>query len=54
MEFDGFDWDDGNWPKCGKHGVGQAEIEALLRRAYFPTRLMLSPKCGKSPSECRL
>lgn len=17
MEFDGFDWDDGNWPKCG-------------------------------------
>jgi uncharacterized DUF497 family protein len=20
------DWDTGNWPKCGKHGVAQAEI----------------------------
>lgn len=29
----GFDWDDGNWPKCGKHGVSQAEIEAVLLRA---------------------
>lgn len=26
----GFDWDDGNWPKCGKHGVSRAGIEALL------------------------
>lgn len=23
----GFDWDEGNWPKCGKHGVSRAEIE---------------------------
>jgi uncharacterized DUF497 family protein len=30
MQFDGFDWDDGNWPKCGKHGVGKEEIEAML------------------------
>jgi hypothetical protein len=30
MEFDRFDWDHGNWPKCGKHGVGKAEIEAVL------------------------
>lgn len=30
MQFDGFDWDDGNWPKCGKHGLSQAEIEAVL------------------------
>jgi len=30
MQFDCFDWDDGNWPKCGKHGVSQAEIEAVL------------------------
>ncbi len=30
MEFDGFDWDDGNWPKCGKHGVSKAEIEGVL------------------------
>lgn len=26
----GFDWDDGNWPKCSKHGVSRAEIEALF------------------------
>ena len=26
----GFDWDDGNWPKCGKHGVSKAEIESIF------------------------
>jgi uncharacterized DUF497 family protein len=26
----GVDWDDGNWPKCGKHGVSRGEIEALF------------------------
>jgi len=26
----GFDWDDGNWPKCGKHGVSRAEIEGCF------------------------
>ena len=26
----GFDWDDGNWPKCGKHGVSQEEIEQVF------------------------
>lgn len=30
MEFDGFDWDQGNWPKCGKHGVSKGEIEAVF------------------------
>lgn len=25
-----FDWDTGNWPKCGKHGVSKAEIEAVF------------------------
>jgi uncharacterized DUF497 family protein len=24
------DCEDGNWPKCGKHGVTKAEIEALF------------------------
>lgn len=24
------DWDDGNWPKCGKHGVSKEEIERLF------------------------
>ena len=27
----GFDWDHGNWAKCGKHGVSKAEIEHALR-----------------------
>lgn len=30
MKISGFDWDDGNWPKCGKHGVSQEEIEQVL------------------------
>ena len=35
MRFSGFDWDDGNWPKCGKHGVSKAEIERLLLSKPF-------------------
>lgn len=27
----GFDWDDGNWPKCGKHGVTKEEIEEFFQ-----------------------
>lgn len=30
MKIAGFDWDDGNWPKCGKHGVSCAEIEEVF------------------------
>ena len=30
MEITGFDWDSGNWPKCGKHGVSREEIERLF------------------------
>lgn len=33
MSFDnvvGFDWDEGNWPKCGKHGVSRTEIEDVF------------------------
>lgn len=30
MKIAGFDWDDGNWPKCGKHGVSRAEIEYVM------------------------
>lgn len=26
----GFDWDDGNWPKCNKHGVTREEIEEIF------------------------
>jgi len=34
----GFDWDNGNWPKCGKHGVTRKEIESLfeLQPWIFP------------------
>jgi uncharacterized protein len=30
MKITGFDWDDGNWPKCGKHGVLREEIEEVF------------------------
>jgi uncharacterized protein len=30
MKFSDFDWDRGNWPKCGKHGVSRAEIEEIF------------------------
>jgi len=30
MQIDGFDWDSGNWPKCGKHGLSREEIEKLF------------------------
>ncbi|MDE2252145.1 MAG: BrnT family toxin [Gammaproteobacteria bacterium] len=31
MKVAGFDWDRGNWPKCGKHGLSQADIEYVLQ-----------------------
>ena len=31
LEFDGFQWDEGNRGKCGAHGVSLAEIESLFR-----------------------
>jgi uncharacterized DUF497 family protein len=30
VKIAGFDWDHGNWPKCGKHGVSREEIEQVL------------------------
>ena len=30
MKIAGFDWDKGNWPKCGKHGVSRTEIEEVF------------------------
>ena len=38
IQFEGFDWDDGNWPKCGKHGLGRMEIEAIVRNAVVQVR----------------
>lgn len=31
MKVLGFDWDDGNWPKCGKHGVTKMEVEYIFQ-----------------------
>ncbi|NDW07263.1 BrnT family toxin [Jiella pacifica] len=35
MQVIGFEWDSGNWPKCGKHGVDRQEIERAVRVADF-------------------
>jgi uncharacterized DUF497 family protein len=48
MEFDGFDWDDGNRSKCQKHGVSVAEIESL-----FQGRLLVGPDIRHSSEERR-
>jgi len=38
LTVNGFDWDQGNWPKCGKHGVPCSDIERLFERgpAVYP------------------
>ena len=37
MQFDGFDWDDGNRGKCQMHGVSIKEIESsgLVRTPHI-------------------
>ena len=30
MRIDGFDWDDGNWPKCAKHGLTKEDLESVF------------------------
>ncbi len=30
MKIAKFDWDESNWPKCGKHGVSREGIEQVL------------------------
>jgi len=32
MEFDGFDWDEGNREKCQKHGLSIVQIESVFAR----------------------
>lgn len=43
----GFQWDDGNWPKCAKHGVSKDEVESALRNAVVEVP-------DPDPSEARL
>lgn len=45
MKIAGFDWDSGNWPKCGKHGVSREEIEQVLLGA---PAVMSDPNPGES------
>ena len=48
MKIAGFDWDEGNWPKCGKHGVSQKEIEEV----FIGTPAVLAdPFPGRGPEE---
>jgi uncharacterized DUF497 family protein len=42
MHVSGFDWDNGNWPKCASHGVSQAEIEAM----FHGTPMVLPDRTG--------
>jgi len=30
-----FQWDRGNWPKCGKHGLSKADIESVFEADVF-------------------
>jgi uncharacterized DUF497 family protein len=45
MKIAGFDWDDGNWPKCGKHGVSREAIEEAL---LGNPAVMPDPNTGES------
>ncbi|MEM7652327.1 MAG: BrnT family toxin [Pseudomonadota bacterium] len=48
LQFHGFDWDQGNWPKCGNHGVSKSEIEEL-----FSGVLSILPDPSHSSEETR-
>ena len=61
IDFDRFEWDDGNWPKCGTHGVTKEEIELLFRSASLrvepvPKELSVEPRwiaIGLGPQTAR-
>ena len=38
MKIQGVEWDQGNWPKCAKHGVSQSEIEYVLKHTKIRIR----------------
>lgn len=48
MKVHGFNWDGGNWPKCGKHGVTREEIEEL-----FNGRFLIIPALKYTQDEAR-
>jgi hypothetical protein len=48
MQFDGFDWDQGNRAKCQKHGLTMEAIEGLFSRP-----LAILPDIAHSKAEHR-
>ena len=42
MKVTGFEWDEGNWPKCGEHGVSREEIEHMFACARVSPDLLHS------------
>lgn len=51
MKAEGIEWDNGNWPKCGKHGVSREEIEHLFFRSDI--KIALDEK-HSTPTEERM
>ena len=49
IEFESFDWDDGNIEKCQKHGVSLETIEWFLKQ---PT-ILIAPDLKHSEKEAR-
>jgi len=47
LDYIGFEWDDGNWPKCGQHGLTKEEIESV-----FQSEPLIVP--DPSPKEMRI
>ncbi|MGL5117294.1 MAG: BrnT family toxin [Beijerinckiaceae bacterium] len=43
----GFQWDEGNWPKCGKHGLSRSDIEEVMQGeiAVLPDRTSKAIEC---------
>lgn len=35
LQFLGFEWDAGNWPKCAKHGLSREDIESVFGTTPF-------------------
>ena len=45
----GLQWDAGNWPKCGKHGVSKRDIEGVIARHRY---LIDDPHLGEARFRC--
>jgi uncharacterized DUF497 family protein len=48
MKVAGFQWDAGNWSKCGRHGLTKTEIEAVFERG-----VVVAPDIRHSETEDR-